>query len=133
MDASYVDAGLLQQVCKQGANDMACDYDSAVAALKAEYGKHKTYSLRRGQQREAVRQLAETHGLTENRSKGGYVQCTASICYGWSVYEADDKAVLMYRDGGMGWDTVTLLGKDKHVLEALRQTGIKLGLVRLRK
>ena len=109
------------------------DYDNAVAALKAQYGKHKTYSLRRGEMRGRVCELAEAHGLAENETRGGYVHCTASIGFGWSIYEAGDKAVMLYRDGGMGWDTVTLLGKDKHALEALRQTGIGLGLVKLRK
>ena len=65
--------------------------------------------------------------------KSGYVQCTSSIGYGWSVYEAGDKAVLMYMDGGMGWDTVTMLGKNKQALEEMRQTGIALGMVKLRK
>ena len=49
------------------------------------------------------------------------------------MYEDGSKAVLLYRDGGMGWDKVTLLGKDKHVLEDLRQAGLGLGLVKLRK
>ena len=109
------------------------DYDNTVAALKAEYGKHKSYVLRRDGQREAVAQLAQAHALAENNDKGGYVQCTASIGFGWSVYEDGSKAVLLYRDGGMGWDKVTLLGKDKHVLEDLRQAGLGLGLVKLRK
>jgi hypothetical protein len=109
------------------------DYSTAVAELKAEYGKHKTYSLRRDEQRELVQQLAQAHGLAENKGKSGYVQCTSSIGYGWSVYEAGDKAVLMYMDGGMGWDTVTMLGKNKQALEEMRQTGIALGMVKLRK
>lgn len=109
------------------------DYNNEVAALKAEYNKHKTYSLQRGWLRGRVQELAQAHGLAENENKGGYVFCTASIGYGWSIYEAGDKAVMLYMDGGMGWDTVTLLGKDKHALEALRQTGIALGLVKLRK
>ena len=105
-------------------------YGNTVAALKAGYGKHKTYNMQRNGD---VEQLVEEHGLVENKAQGGYVRCTASIGYGWSVYEAGDKAVLHYRDGGMGWDTVMLLGKDKAALEALRQTGIALGFVKLRK
>ena len=49
------------------------DYDNTVAALKAEYGKHKSYVLRRDGQREAVAQLAQAHALAENNDKGGYV------------------------------------------------------------
>ena len=109
------------------------DYDNTVAGLKAEYGKHKSYVLRRDDAREKVAQLAQTHALAEDDGKGGYVQCTASIGFGWSVYEAGDKAVMLYRDGGMGWDKVLLLGKDRAALAALRATGIELGLVRLRK
>ena len=109
------------------------DYDNTVAGLKAEYGKHKSYSLRRGELRERVRELAQTHTLAEDDSKGGWVQCTASIGFGWSVYEAGDKAVMLYMDGGMGWDTVMLMGKDRAALAALRATGIELGVVKLRK
>jgi hypothetical protein len=109
------------------------DYDGTVAALKADYVRHKTYTLRRGEWREDVKLLAGLHGLLENKGKGGWVQCTASIGFGWSVYEAGDKAVLLYRDGGMGWDRVTLMGRDKRTLEELRKDGIELGLVKLRK
>ena len=69
----------------------------------------------------------------EDGSKGGWVQCTPSIGYGWSVYQQGDKAVLHYRDGGMGWDTITLMGKDRAALETLRQRGIELGIVKLSK
>jgi hypothetical protein len=109
------------------------DYDNTVVALKAEYGKHKSYVLRRDNAREQVALLAQQHGLAENDCKGGYVQCTATIGFGWSVYEEGDKAVLLYRDGGMGWDKVVLMGKDRATLAALRQTGVELGLVKLRK
>ena len=109
-----------------------CKYSETVAALKAEYSKHKTYNLRRGEQREVVQQLAKMHGLTENEAQSGYVQCTASISYGWSVHAAGDKAVMIYRDSGMGWDTVMLMGRNNAALEELRQTGIATGLVKLR-
>ena len=108
------------------------DYDNTVAAIKAQYSKHKSYNIRRGERREDVKKLARMHGLVENEGKGGYVQCTVSIGFGWSIYEAGDKAVMLYRDGGMGWDTVMLLGKDKKALEELRQTGIEMRLVKLR-
>lgn len=109
------------------------DYSATVTALKATYGYHKTYTLRRDGQRRRVQELAQRHGLAENDHKGGYVLCTPSISYGWSVWEHGDEAVLLYRDGGMGWDRVILLGRDRAALAALRQTGIALGLVSLRK
>jgi hypothetical protein len=109
------------------------DYSTLVANLKASFPRHKTYSLRRGERRDAVQQLAQAHGLAENTSKGGWVQCTPSIHFGWSVYEQGDKVVFLYRDGGMGWDTVMLMGKDRAGLETLRQTGLGLGLVKARK
>ena len=109
------------------------DYDNTVAALKACYGKHKSYALRRDGQREAVEQLVQAHGLVEDGAQGGWVQCTASIGFGWSVYEAGDKAVLHYRDGGMGWDRMLLLARDRAAMAALRQTGLALGLVKARK
>ena len=109
------------------------DYEAAVAALKAGYSKHKTYSVQRGCGGWMATDVVKAHALAESKGKGGWVQCTASIGYSWCVYEAGDKAVMLYMDGGMGWDTVMLMGKDKAALEELRQTGIALGLVRLRK
>lgn len=108
------------------------DHDNTIAGLKATYGQHKTYSLRRGELRERVQDLVLHHGLAENHSKGGYVQCTPSIGFGWSVWEHGNAAVMLYRDGGMGWDRVMLMGRDKTTLAELRDTGIILGLVRLR-
>ena len=108
------------------------DHDNAIATLKATYGRHKTYTLRRDELRERVYELVQRHGLVENHSMGGDVQCTPSIGFGWSVWEHGDAAVMLYEDGGMGWDTVMLMGRNKSTLEELRQTGIELGLVRLR-
>ena len=109
------------------------DYDALVANLKAAFPRHKSYSLRRGDQRTKVQQLAEQHGLAENLDKGGWVQCTPSIYFSWSIYEEGSKVVFLYQDGGMGWDKVMLMGKDKAGLEGLRKTGIEMGLVKLRK
>lgn len=39
------------------------DYSATVAALKATYGYHKTYPLRRDDQRQRVQELAQRHGL----------------------------------------------------------------------
>lgn len=109
------------------------DYDRIVANLKEEFPRHKSYNLRRGEQWQLVQQIVDEQGLVEDASKGGWVQCTPSIGFGWSVYQQGDRAVFHYRDGGMGWDTVMLMGRDKKGLETLRQRGIELGIVKLRK
>lgn len=101
-----------------------------VAALGAKYNTRKQYSLRSVK----VQQLVHAHGLVENRWKGGYMPLTASRGYRWSVYEAENKAVMVMADGQsmispIEWDTVILLGKNKQDLEELQHTGAEIGMV----
>lgn len=106
------------------------DYDAVVSALKLAYARHKTWKHRRDCKRDDVAKLARQHGLAEQDDKSGIVFCTASIYYAWSIYEGNNgKALLHYRDGGMGWDEMTLLATDKAALESMRQTGLAMGLV----
>lgn len=113
-------------------SDAAYDYDKFMSELKAEFPRHKTYNLKRWLLRDAVHKLVDMHGLEMDKDMSGSVQCTPSIGYSWNVYRHGDNAVAFYADNGMGWDMVMLLSKSKAGLEELRQTGIKLGVVKLR-